>query len=95
MAFLESHREQEGTLDLALRGDWNAANLSAIRQDWRALDLAGVRRARIDAESVDFLDMAGAWQLDHFVRELESSQVAVEYLGESPQAINVVRDALQ
>jgi len=95
MAFLESHREQEGTLDLALRGEWNAANLSAIRQDWRALDLAGVRRARIDAGSVDFLDMAGAWQLDHFVRELESSQVAVEYRGEAPQAINVVRDALQ
>jgi len=95
MAFLESHREEEGTLNVELRGAWNAANISAIRNDWQALDLNGVRRARIDADTADLLDLAGAWQLDHFVRELESSKVVVEYRGEAPPAINVVRDALQ
>jgi len=100
MAFLESHRKVEGTLELALRGEWNAANVAAIREEWQALDLggaqaAGVRVARIEADSADFMDLAGAWQLDKFVHELETSKVAVEFRGEVPQTIHVVRDALQ
>ena len=94
MAFLESHRK-EGTLELALRGEWNAANIAAIREDWRALDLGGVRAARIDASTAASLDLAGAWQLDQFLRQLESSQVAVEHQGGLPQAVEVVRGALQ
>jgi phospholipid/cholesterol/gamma-HCH transport system permease protein len=99
MAFLESHR-QEGTLELALRGEWKAANIAAIREDWRALNLAGVRAAgvrlaRIDVGTAGLLDLAGAWQLDQFVRELESSVITVEYRGAVPQAVLVVRDALQ
>jgi phospholipid/cholesterol/gamma-HCH transport system permease protein len=95
MAFLESHREEQGTLNVELRGEWNAANISAIRSDWQGLDLAGARIVRIEADTADLMDLAGAWQLDHFVRKLESSQVTVEYRGEVPQAVNAVRDALQ
>lgn len=93
MAFLESHR-QEGTLDLALRGEWCAANIAAIREDWRALDLRGLKLARIDT-ATGSLDLSGAWQLDKFIRELESSAIKVEFKGEAPHAVQVVRDALQ
>jgi phospholipid/cholesterol/gamma-HCH transport system permease protein len=93
MAFIESH-QKEGTLDVVLRGDWNAANIAAIREEWRTLDLGGVRRSRIDAGSATSLDLAGAWQLDQFLRELEAAQVAVER-GTIPHAVEVVRDALQ
>jgi phospholipid/cholesterol/gamma-HCH transport system permease protein len=97
MAFIESH-QNEGTLDVVLRGDWNAANIAAIREEWRELDLggptAGMRRVRIDAETAASLDLAGAWQLDQFMRELEAARIEVERTT-IPHAVEVVRDALQ
>jgi phospholipid/cholesterol/gamma-HCH transport system permease protein len=91
MAFIES-QQKEGTLEVALRGEWNAANIAAIREEWRALDLTGARVARIDAEPAS-LDLAGAWQLEQFLRELQEAHIGVES-GTIPHAVEVVRGAL-
>jgi phospholipid/cholesterol/gamma-HCH transport system permease protein len=93
MAFIES-QQKDGTLEVALRGQWSAANIAAIREEWRGLDLRGVRMARIDG-SAAALDLAGAWQLGQFLEQLKSSGVQVEQQETLPHALEVVRDALQ
>ncbi|MEO8309314.1 MAG: ABC transporter permease [Pseudomonadota bacterium] len=92
MAFIES-QQKEGNLEVALCGQWSADNIAAIRKEWHALDLRDVRTARI-TEAAATLDLAGAWQLDQFLRELDAAHIEVEQ-GGLPHAVEVVRDALQ
>jgi phospholipid/cholesterol/gamma-HCH transport system permease protein len=95
MAFIES-QQKEGTLEVALRGDWHAANIAAIREEWRTLGLgvrdAGVKVVRINSESAA-LDLAGAWQLEQFLRQLQEAHIEVEP-GSIPHTVEVVRGAL-
>jgi len=93
MAFLESRREGE-VLELALRGDWNAASLQSILEEQGALDLAGVRRARIATRSAARLDMAGSWALDDLTRRLAAGSVTVEFPDGEPRSLQLVRHAL-
>jgi phospholipid/cholesterol/gamma-HCH transport system permease protein len=94
MAFLESRRNDD-ELMLALRGQWCAACLPAIRAEQAGLDLHGVRVVQIDPAGATRLDLAGAWVLDGLTRDLASRSIAVEFAGATPQALQLVRDALR
>jgi phospholipid/cholesterol/gamma-HCH transport system permease protein len=92
MAFIES-RSQEGRVELALKGEWCAANLPAIRAELDSLDSGALTQLRIDAREAT-LDLTGAWQLDEFLRR-QPETLHVEFAGAAPPALEVVRKTLK
>ncbi|MFO1503718.1 MAG: ABC transporter permease [Steroidobacteraceae bacterium] len=89
--YFETRRDGE-TLELSLRGEWQAGTLRAIRAEQSALDLAGVRQAIIHAAVP--LDLAGAWALDELTRQLTAREIHVEFPDGEPRTLVLVRSAL-
>jgi phospholipid/cholesterol/gamma-HCH transport system permease protein len=94
MGLLTGRREGE-ILELALHGEWRAASISAIRAEAAALDLTGIREAVITADTVDRLDLSGAWALDDLTRQLAARNVPVRFAAGDPPALELVRSVLQ
>ena len=93
MAFFESRGEGEQR-ELQLRGEWRAASLGEIRAEQATLALEGVRRVTVDAAGAEALDLAGAWQLNKLLHELEDRGIEVRFSGQPPPVFKVVREAL-
>lgn len=47
----------------------------------------------VDARAVERLDLAGAWALDEFLKQLELRRIAVRFVGPPPAVLQVVREA--
>jgi phospholipid/cholesterol/gamma-HCH transport system permease protein len=94
MAFFEGRREGN-ELALALQGSWRAAQIPAIREALAGLDLSGLNRVRIDARAAGDLDLAGAWQLNRLLHQLQDRGLTVAFDGPPPQALHLVQEALE
>ena len=93
MAYLESHREGARTT-LALKGRWVAANIAALRPELAAVDVGDSGELAVDAQGVEYLDLAGAWALNDYLATLEARGVRVSFEGKAPGELAVVRQAL-
>jgi phospholipid/cholesterol/gamma-HCH transport system permease protein len=92
MEFIESRREGDG-VQLKLKGQWGASAIAAIRTELMSLEALGGSSLQIDSGAAT-LDLAGAWELDEFVRSSERAGTRVAFLGKEPDLLQVVRKTL-
>mgnify|MGYP003422805253 CR=1 FL=1 len=94
MAFFEGRREG-GELALRLQGSWRAASIPAIREAMAGLELEGVSRVRIDAGTAADMDLAGTWQLNQLLHQLQDRGLEIGFSGPPPQGLHLVQEALE
>jgi len=88
-------RQEDGHSLLVLQGRWTAANVAAARDALAGVALEDGMTLAIDARGVAPLDLAGAWALDAFLQQLAARHIGVRFVGEAPDALRVVREALE
>jgi len=71
-------------LTVRLRGAWRIENIGAIEAALAQLPQEGARRLVVDAQSLEALDLSGAWLLREHLRTLQSAGGRVEFVGEPP-----------
>ncbi|HKR34594.1 MAG TPA: MlaE family lipid ABC transporter permease subunit [Steroidobacteraceae bacterium] len=71
-------------LTVRLSGAWRIENIGAIEAALAQLPQEGARRLVVDAQSLETLDLSGAWLLREHLRTLQSAGGKVEFAGEPP-----------
>ena len=94
MDLLDSRLEQ-GQQTLVLRGRWTATTAVAAREALAGVGLEDGMQLAIDARGVELLDLAGAWVLDGFLQQLAVRRITVQFVDAAPDALRVVREALE
>jgi phospholipid/cholesterol/gamma-HCH transport system permease protein len=88
-------RQEDGQHVLVLQGHWTAATVAAAREALAGVALEDGGALSIDTREVTLLDLAGAWALDEFLRLLAARRIRVSFVGPAPDALRVVREALE
>ncbi len=88
-----STRRVEGALVLALQGRWRLLDAAAISGELAAFDPGGERRLVVDTRGVESLDLSSAWLLEQRLAELEGAGVDVQFHGDPPGQLTLVREA--
>ena len=93
MALVE-RRLEDGQERLVLQGSWTAANVAAARAALSQVEPLAAGPVKVDATDVQ-VDLAGAWVIDDWLRRLSERGVVAEFHGAPPDALRVVREALE
>jgi phospholipid/cholesterol/gamma-HCH transport system permease protein len=71
-------------LTVRLNGAWRIDNIAAIEAALARLPQEGARRLVVDAQSLEELDLSGAWLLRERLQALQNAGGRVEFAGEPP-----------
>ena len=77
-------------LQVELTGAWRGADLPAIEAELAATSFADVRAMRISIPKGLNLDLAGAWTLREWVREVQKAGVNVEFTGAHSSQLDLI-----
>jgi phospholipid/cholesterol/gamma-HCH transport system permease protein len=83
-------RHSEQGLEIDLTGDWRALELAQIDAALAGADLANTRRAFINTQGLNTLDLSGAWRLRELVRQLQQSGAEVQFRGTPPDQLRLI-----
>jgi phospholipid/cholesterol/gamma-HCH transport system permease protein len=80
-------------VELALHGQWRAAQLAAIQAELAGVALAGTRQLQLRAADAHF-DLSGAWLLHDYLGVVTAAGVEVRFAGPVPAALALIRRTL-
>ncbi|MFQ6017310.1 MAG: MlaE family lipid ABC transporter permease subunit [Kiloniellaceae bacterium] len=83
-------RREDDCLILALTGAWTTQRLGRQQAELDAIAPDGARRARLDLGSVEALDTAGAWLVQHTIKRLRDRGLSVELHGAGAAARSLI-----
>lgn len=87
---LETTKSGEATL-LRLKGDWRLDNVAAIEAALRDAPL-GASAVRVDASSLEHMDLSGAWLLRTVLERSRAAGARVEFVGDPPEHFEFMDD---
>jgi phospholipid/cholesterol/gamma-HCH transport system permease protein len=87
----QRHADQ---VELALHGQWRAAQLAEIQAELAGVSLAGARLLLLHASDEAHFDLSGAWQLQDFLVGVAAAGVEVRFEGPMPAALALIRRTL-
>ena len=86
-------RRHADQVELALEGQWRAAQLTEIQAELAGVSLAGTRQLQLHAANAHF-DLSGAWLLHDYLGTAAAAGVEVRFDGPVPAALALIRRTL-
>jgi phospholipid/cholesterol/gamma-HCH transport system permease protein len=79
-------------LTVRLNGAWRIENIVAIEAALAQLSQEGTRRVVVDTQSLEALDLSGAWLLRERLQALQGAGGRIEFAGEPPSQFAFLRE---
>lgn len=79
-------------LMLRLTGDWCIDNIAAVEEALRRFPTLDGERVRVDCQSIQTLDLSGAWLLNLKLKSAQASGAQIDYVGEPPAHFTFIDD---
>ena len=86
-------RTTEG-LELGLKGEWSAPEVSGVEAALAAVDVASAPVISIDASGISRLELSGAWVLRGFIQRARRAGAQVSFRGAPPDQLRLVEQTL-